>query len=247
MHYCWVNNFGSCCVHDSRGRLTDASTPDNVGACSASWEGYNPWKFEDHACLWPEQCWKSCRCKQIQHCCTTLRQSQNKRNGVGSKVWPVSIKLCATTPNNTQQLTCKRVFKWIWNVTSNYIGSCWPTNNVELVSVRLRTTFLCSSLCKYVFLTNECTSHFRIQYLLHQRTEIPSNTRGELSYIYSGITYFVYLVHFFFSVLGIHSSNSSSKLWFLQYIKEILSPCRPGITSNTCLRGTCSSSTNCDT
>ena len=42
MRYCWVNNFGSCFVHDSRGRLTNASTPDIVGACSASWEGYNP-------------------------------------------------------------------------------------------------------------------------------------------------------------------------------------------------------------
>ena len=86
IRYCWVNNVGSCCVHVSSGRLTGASTPDNIGACSASWEGYNPSEFGDHTRLWPQQCWKSCRCEQIQNCCPTFRQSQNKRNVVGSKV-----------------------------------------------------------------------------------------------------------------------------------------------------------------
>ena len=118
------------------------STPDNAGICSASWEGHNPWEFGNHARLWPQQCWKSCKCKGIQHCCAALRQSQNKRNVVGSKVWPVT-KHYATT--------CKRVLKWMWHVTSNYVGSCWPTNYVASVCVRLKTTFLCSSLCKYVF------------------------------------------------------------------------------------------------
>ena len=137
-------------------------------------------------------------------------------------------------------MTCN--IQLYWELLAN--KQCW----VSLREALRPCTSLCSSLCKYVFLANECTSCLRIQYLLHQRTEIPSNTRDELSFTFTGIfTYFVYLVHFFFSVLGIHSSNSSSKLWFLQYIKEILSPCRPGITSNTCLRGTCSSPTNCDT
>ena len=52
-------------------------------------------------------------CKRIQHCCTTLRRSRNKRN-VGSS-WLKSLtgfKLCATTSNNIQQhatadTTCK--------------------------------------------------------------------------------------------------------------------------------------------
>ena len=35
-------NVGSCCVRVGSGVQTDATTPDNIGTCSASWEGYNP-------------------------------------------------------------------------------------------------------------------------------------------------------------------------------------------------------------
>ena len=40
--HCWPNNVGSCCVRIGSGVQTDATTPDNIGTCSASWEGYNP-------------------------------------------------------------------------------------------------------------------------------------------------------------------------------------------------------------
>ena len=43
-------------------------------------------------------------CKRIQHCCATLRRSQNKRNV--ESCWLKSLtgfKLCATTSNNMQQ------------------------------------------------------------------------------------------------------------------------------------------------
>ena len=40
--HCCANNVGSCCVRVSSGVQTDATTPNNVGICSASWEGYNP-------------------------------------------------------------------------------------------------------------------------------------------------------------------------------------------------------------
>ena len=36
------NNVGSCCVRVCSGVQTDATTPNNVGTCSAWWEGYNP-------------------------------------------------------------------------------------------------------------------------------------------------------------------------------------------------------------
>ena len=36
------NNVGSCCVRVGSGVQTDATTSNNVGTCSASWEGYNP-------------------------------------------------------------------------------------------------------------------------------------------------------------------------------------------------------------
>ena len=40
--HCCANNVGSCCVRVGSGVQTDATTPNNVGTCSASWEEYNP-------------------------------------------------------------------------------------------------------------------------------------------------------------------------------------------------------------
>ena len=40
--HCCANNVGSCCVRVGSGVQTDATTPNNVGTCSASWEGHNP-------------------------------------------------------------------------------------------------------------------------------------------------------------------------------------------------------------
>ena len=59
-------------------------------------------------------------CKLIQHCCAMLRRSRNKRN-LGS-CWLKSLtgfEFCATT--------CNRVCKRTQHVTSNNVGSCWPT------------------------------------------------------------------------------------------------------------------------
>ena len=39
--HCCTSNIGSCCVRVGNGVQTDATTPNNVGTCSASWEGYN--------------------------------------------------------------------------------------------------------------------------------------------------------------------------------------------------------------
>ena len=40
--HCWRSNDGSCCVRVGSGVRTDATTRNNVGTCTASWEGYNP-------------------------------------------------------------------------------------------------------------------------------------------------------------------------------------------------------------
>ena len=40
--HCCANNVGSCCVRVGNGVQTDATTPNNVRTCSASWKGYNP-------------------------------------------------------------------------------------------------------------------------------------------------------------------------------------------------------------
>ena len=46
--HCWPNNVGNCCVRVGSGVHRDVTTPNNVGTCSASWEGYNPEDFGDH-------------------------------------------------------------------------------------------------------------------------------------------------------------------------------------------------------
>ena len=47
--HCCANNVGSCCVRVGSGVQTDATTLNNVGTCSASWEGYKPYVFVNHA------------------------------------------------------------------------------------------------------------------------------------------------------------------------------------------------------
>ena len=57
-----------------------------------------------NAQAWPQQCWKSCAIGSNIVALATPRRSRSKRN-VGS-CWLrslTSLKLCATTPNNTQQ------------------------------------------------------------------------------------------------------------------------------------------------
>ena len=65
-------------------------------------------------------------CKRMQHCWQTTP------NIVGSCCVRLCVaksltgfKLCATTRNNIQQLV--RVYKRTQHVTSNKVGSCWPT------------------------------------------------------------------------------------------------------------------------
>ena len=47
--HCWRNNVGSCCVCVGSGVQTDATSLSIVGSYSASWEGYNPLVFVNHA------------------------------------------------------------------------------------------------------------------------------------------------------------------------------------------------------
>ena len=43
-----ANNVENCCVRVGSGVHREVTTPNNVGTCSASWEGYNPEDFGDH-------------------------------------------------------------------------------------------------------------------------------------------------------------------------------------------------------
>ena len=122
-----VLSFGSCCVHVGSGVQTGATTPNNVGTCRASWEGYKTIR------LW-RLCVKRVRgsnieelCKRIQHCCASRfgLHRTNERLGVGDlKVWLVS--------NFAQQLptTCNRVCRRTEHVTSNNAqGVCFLCEN----------------------------------------------------------------------------------------------------------------------
>ena len=40
--HCGASEAGSCCVRVGSGLQTDATTPNNFGTFSASWEGCNP-------------------------------------------------------------------------------------------------------------------------------------------------------------------------------------------------------------
>ena len=73
--------------------------------------------------------------KRIQHCCTTLRRSRNKRNV--ETCWLKSLtcfKLCATTSNNMQQ--------GVQTDATRNIQQCWEllANNVASVCTRLQVT-----------------------------------------------------------------------------------------------------------
>ena len=66
--------------------------------------------------------------KRIQHCCSRLRRSRNKKK----KCWELladKFDWSQTLRNNTQQhpTTWNRVCKRTQYVTSNSVGSCWPT------------------------------------------------------------------------------------------------------------------------
>ena len=61
--------------------------------------------------------------------------------------------------------------------------------------------FLVQFTMQIRFFANECTSYLRIQYLLHQRTEIPSNTRGELSFTFTQVLHILFTL-FIYSFLS---------------------------------------------
>ena len=80
-------------------------------------------------------------CKRIQHCCATLQRSRNKRK-VGS-CWLRSLigfKLCATTPNNTQQ--------GVRRTQTCNTQQCWKLLNNNVASV-------CTGLCTLDFFYNK--------------------------------------------------------------------------------------------
>ena len=62
--HCVTKNVGSYCVCIGSGVQTDATSPNNVRTCTASWEVYNPYDFINSKTMlnarWkPEQCCKS--------------------------------------------------------------------------------------------------------------------------------------------------------------------------------------------
>ena len=75
---------------------------------------------------WPQQCWKSCANGSNIAALNASAITEQK------EFWELlaeKFDRCQTLPNNTQQhpTTCKKVCKQTQHVTSNNVGSCWPT------------------------------------------------------------------------------------------------------------------------
>ena len=117
-HLCLTNNVWNCCVRVGSG-MQECNEFDNsqhnIGTGSASRERYNPQYFIKfyhllgprrpmcNARAWSQNCQKRCAngCNIVA---LRFGRSRNKRN-VGSFLLKslTSFKLCAATPNNTQQ------------------------------------------------------------------------------------------------------------------------------------------------
>ena len=118
------NNVGSCCVRVGSGVQTYASTPNNAGTCSASWEGYNPQDFDDqfamcNARAWPQQCWKSCAngsnivaLRFSDHGSQNFDWFQTLRNNSQQHA-PTCDRVCKPTQPVWRQQCCVRLhFAW---------------------------------------------------------------------------------------------------------------------------------------
>ena len=124
--HCCANNVGSCCVRVGRGVQTDATTPNNVGTCSASW---------DNSISLCNPCVMSVRGpnnvgRAVQTDPTLLRYaSAITEQKICWELLAEKFDRFQTLRNNTQQhpTTCNRLCKRTLHVTSNNVGSCWPT------------------------------------------------------------------------------------------------------------------------
>ena len=90
-----------------RGLQTDATTPNNVRTCSASWKWYNPQDFVNlkqtmcNTRTWPQQCWKSCANGSN---IVSLRFGNHGTKEMSGVKRLTGFKICATTCNSV----CKR-------------------------------------------------------------------------------------------------------------------------------------------
>ena len=119
------------------GLQTDATTPNNVRTCSASWEGLCK------PCVM-SVCGPNNVGRAVQMDPTLLHYASATTEQ--KKCWELlaeKFDRFQTLYNNMQQhpTTCNRVCKPTQHVTSNNVGSCWPTMLCPFArSLRLCTT-----------------------------------------------------------------------------------------------------------
>ena len=141
-----ANNVGRCCIRVGSGVQTDATTSNNVGGCSASWEGYNPWVCVSHvqcACVAPTMLEELCKRKGSNNFGLRFGDHGTKQmlGVVSSKVWPVSnfAQQLPTTCNNMHATGCEN------GPTQHVINiqQSWEllTINVASVCMRLNLKF----------------------------------------------------------------------------------------------------------
>ena len=122
--HCCVNNVGSCCVCvgsvcKRMQQLPTMLGPTVYGGKDITHKSLCTLHNEP---AWPQRCWKSCtNGSNIVALRFGHHGTKEMLRVVGWKVWPVS--------NFAQQhpTTCNRVCKRTQHVTSNNVGSCWPT------------------------------------------------------------------------------------------------------------------------
>ena len=105
-----------------------ANACSNIGTCSPLREGCNPYDFGDHDMVMrmhgPYNVKRAVQMDPTLLHFTSVISWQNKRNVGSCRLKTLTgFKLCTTTASNMQQ-----------HVTSNNVGSCWPTmlNSFEL-------------------------------------------------------------------------------------------------------------------
>ena len=134
--HCCANDVVSCCVCVGSDVQADATTLNNVGTCSASCEGYNPYVF---VIMRNERGGPNSVGRAVQTDPTLFRYASaiTEQKNVRS-CWLKSLtrfKLCATTRNNMQQgvqsdATCN--IQQCWELLVNNVASVCTQPYIKL-------------------------------------------------------------------------------------------------------------------
>ena len=163
---CWANNAGSCHVRVGSAVQTDATTPDNVRTCNASWEEYTDKTLETmcNTRVCPQQCWKSCANKskiificrdEICALCRLYDQSQSQSHERYCSSWIMCTKVSL--------IVCLTIVTQIGIVTFRPCST--GLHSVDSLSRNICTTMVVSDWCITIL-----ARHYQRRKLFPQRS-----------------------------------------------------------------------------